>query len=278
MSLSLVAVRPVVAVFLAVAAASAATAAAALTPAVLALVRRTAGLLLALFQIFVFFLGISLVFFLFDDWLELRRRRGAQAGADHPHFGASRFTFRNRHHGDAVALLHLGPIAALGAPQVHCCLGRRVERDRRAFAFGRFVFDQAKSGQAGTGGRADQAGAVAVRAGTSGGLEHAGAQPLAAHLHQAEAGDTADLDTGAVVLQRLLHRLFDLPDVRSVLHVDEVDYDEAGHVAQPKLTRDLARCLEVGAERGRLDAVLLRGAPRVDVDRNQRFGRVDDEV
>src|SRR5690606_9612233 len=167
-SLGLVVTGPVVAVLLAVAATTAATTAAALTPAVIALVGRTAGTLLALFQLFVFFLWISLVFFLFDDRLELRRRRGARAGADHPHLGAFLFTFRNHLDGDAVALLDLGEIGALGVEQVHCCLGRSVERDRRAFAFGRFVFDQAKSGQAGTGGRADQAGAVAVRAGTSG--------------------------------------------------------------------------------------------------------------
>src|SRR5690606_41855547 len=41
---------------------------------------------------------------------------------------------------------------------------------------------------------------------------------------------------------------------------------------------DALPIFEVGVERGRLDAVLLRGAPRVDVDRNQRFGWVDDEV
>ena len=109
-------------------------------------------------------------------------------------------------------------------------------------------------------------------------FQHAGTQALAAHLHQAEAGDAADLDAGAVVLERVLHRLLDLTDVGAVLHVDEVDDDEPGHVAQAELAGDLARGLEVGVERRRLDAVLLGRAARVDVDRDQRLGRVDDDV
>src|SRR3546814_8386402 len=88
-----------------------------------------------------------------------------------------------------------------------------------------------------------------MRAGAGRGFEDAGPQPLAAHLHQAKAGDAADLDAGAVVLQRVLHRALDLADVRSVIHVDEVDHDQPRHVAQAKLARNLMRGLEVGAER-----------------------------
>jgi hypothetical protein len=36
--------------------------------------------------------------------------------------------------------------------------------------------------------------------------------------------------------------------VRLVLHVDEVDDDDAAEVAQPQLARDRDRRLEVGAE------------------------------
>ena len=117
-----------------------------------------------------------------------------------------------------------------------------------------------------------------MRAGLGRGFEHAGAQPLAAHLHQPEAGDAADLDAGAVVLQRLLHRLLDLADMAVLLHVDEVDDDQAGHVAQAQLARDLVRRLEVGGEGGLLDIVLARRAARVDVDRDQGLGRVDDQI
>jgi L-rhamnose isomerase len=81
---------------------------------------------------------------------------------------------------------------------------------------------------------------------TGGRLQHAGAQPLAAHLHQAEGGDAADLDAGAIVLQRLLHRLSRPSGRWTVVHVDEVDDDEARHVAQPQLARDLLRRFEIG--------------------------------
>ena len=100
-----------------------------------------------------------------------------------------------------------------------------------------------------------------MRAGAGGGLEHAGAQALAAHFHEAKGADSAHLDAGAVVLERLLHRLLDLADVGGVLHVDEVDDDEPGHVAQAQLPRDFPGRLEVGVERGCLDPVLLGGPP-----------------
>ncbi len=110
------------------------------------------------------------------------------------------------------------------------------------------VLDHAQRRKAGRRCGAHQAGAVAMRAGLGRSFEHAGAQALAAHFHQAEAGDAADLDAGAVVLQRLLHRLLDLTDVAVLFHVDEVDDDEAGHVAQAQLAGDLVRRLEVGGE------------------------------
>ncbi len=117
-----------------------------------------------------------------------------------------------------------------------------------------------------------------MRARTRGRFQNAGAQALAAHFHQAEAGDAAHLDTRAVVLERFLHRLLDLADVGAVLHVDEVDDDEARHVAQTKLAGDFLRGFEVGGDGGLLDAVLLGGAARVDVDRDERLGRVDDDI
>ena len=66
--------------------------------------------------------------------------------------------------------------------------------------------------------------------------------------------------------------------LRDFLHVDEVDDDQAGEVAQAKLTGDLVGRLEIGAERGVFDIVLARRAARVDVDRDQRLGLVDDDV
>ncbi len=117
-----------------------------------------------------------------------------------------------------------------------------------------------------------------MRAGAGGRLEHAGAQALAAHFHQAEAGNAADLDPRAVVLERVLHRAFDLADVGVVFHVDEVDHHQAGHVAQAELAGDFLRGFHIGRKRGLLDPVLLGRAARVDVDRDQRLGRVDHDI
>ena len=66
--------------------------------------------------------------------------------------------------------------------------------------------------------------------------------------------------------------------VALLVHVDEVDDDQAGEIAQPELPRDFFRCLEVGLERGVLDVVFAGGAAGIDVDRNQRFGLVDHDV
>ena len=175
-------------------------------------------------------------------------------------------------------MLDLGKIGALGVEHVDRGLLAGIERDDAALALGGFILDHAQRRKPGGRGGADKAGAIAMRAGAGGCLKHAGTQALAAHFHQAKARNAADLDARAVVFQRVLHRLFDFADVRPVFHVDEVDHDKAGHVAQAQLAGDFARGFEVGRYRGRLDAVFLGGTARVDVDRDQRLGGVDDQV
>ena len=90
--------------------------------------------------------------------------------------------------------------------------------------------------------------------------------------------DAAELDAGAVVLEVILEPLLDRTVVAVLLHVDEVDDDQAGKVAQAKLAGDFLGRLQVGVERRLLDRMLLGGAPGVDVDRDQRLGLVDDDV
>ncbi len=90
--------------------------------------------------------------------------------------------------------------------------------------------------------------------------------------------DAADLDAGAVVLEAILQLLLDGPVVAVLLHVDEVDDDQAGQVAKPQLASDLLGRLQIGLQRSVLDGVLLGGAAGVDVDRDQRLGLVDDDV
>ncbi|GJD75163.1 hypothetical protein CFIICLFH_3403 [Methylobacterium goesingense] len=127
-------------------------------------------------------------------------------------------------------------------------------------------------------GGADIARTAAMRAGEGGALQHAGADALAAHLQEAEGRDPADLDAGAIVLQALVELLLDGAVVALLVHVDEVDHDEAGEIAQAQLAGDLLGRLQVGAQRGVLDVVLAGRAARVHVDGDQRLRRVDDEV
>ncbi len=90
--------------------------------------------------------------------------------------------------------------------------------------------------------------------------------------------DAADLDARPVVAQRILEAVLDLAVVAPLLHVDEVDDDQAGEVAQLQLAGDLLGRLEVGVERRLLDGELARRLAGVDVDGDQRLGLVDDEV
>ena len=77
-------------------------------------------------------------------------------------------------------------------------------------------------------------------------LQHAGAQTLTAHFHQSKAGNTTDLNAGAIMLQRFFHCTLDFAGVRMMLHIDEVDDDKAGHIAQAQLTGNLARSFQIG--------------------------------
>ena len=58
--------------------------------------------------------------------------------------------------------------------------------------------------------------------------------------------DAAELDARAVVAQRILQPLLDGAVVALLLHVDEVDDDEAGEIAQPQLAGDFVGRFEVG--------------------------------
>ena len=112
--------------------------------------------------------------------------------------------------------------------------------------------------------------AVDVRAFGEGGL-----QTLAAHFHEAELADGAELHTGAVLAQRVAQAVFHFAAVLRLFHVDEVDDDQATQVTQTHLARDFVGSFQIGAGRGFFDVAALDGAGRVHVDRNQGFGVVD---
>ncbi len=126
--------------------------------------------------------------------------------------------------------------------------------------------------------RAHAAGAGAVLADVGRTFQDAGTAALAADLHQAEGRDLAHLHAGAVVLESILQLLLDGPVVLRLIHVDEVDDDQAGQVAQAELARGFLGGLEVGLEGGGLDVPLTRGAAGVHVDGDQGLGLIDHQV
>ena len=114
--------------------------------------------------------------------------------------------------------------------------------------------------------------------GLSRGLQHARTQTLAAHLQKAEARDASHLDTRPVGLELVLEALFDRGVVTPLVHVDEVDHDEARKVAQAQLAGHFLGRFQVGLERGFLDRAFLGGPARVHVDRHQRLGHANHDV
>ena len=109
-------------------------------------------------------------------------------------------------------------------------------------------------------------------------LQHALAATLARDFHQAELRDAAMLDAGAVNLQAILHLLFDGAIVLVLVHVDEVDHDEAREVAQAHLAAGFFGGFQVGAHGRLLDIAFLGRLARVHIDGDQGFGLVDHQV
>ena len=101
---------------------------------------------------------------------------------------------------------------------------------------------------------------------------------LAGDGDQAEIVELENLRWGAVGLQRLFERLHHLVAVLALVHVDEVDDDDAAQVAQANLADDLRDGIEVGLDDGVFEARRLADVlAGVDVDGDQRFGLVDDD-
>ena len=98
------------------------------------------------------------------------------------------------------------------------------------------------------------------------------------HFQQAEMRDSTDLDASAVVLERILQSTLHRAIVAALVHVNEVNDNEAGQISQAQLPGDFLGRLAIGLERGILDVMFASGASGVDVDRHQRFRLVDHDV
>ena len=90
--------------------------------------------------------------------------------------------------------------------------------------------------------------------------------------------DVTDLDARPVVLEAFLDAPLDHRVVALGLHVNEVDDDQPGQIAQPQLARSLIGSLQVGAQRGLFNVPFAGGTAGIHVDGDQRFGLVDHQV
>ena len=171
--------------------------------------------------------------------------------------------------------LQVGPLVVQDV-QGHGGRDAQVHRTRAVLAG--LDVDGAQGGQGRRFGRTDPPGALAAFADLGRAFDHAQAATLTADLHQAEARDAAHLDAGAVLGQGVLEGLLNRAVVLALVHVDEVDDDQTGQVAQAQLAGGLDGGFQVGLGRRGLDVALLGGAAGVHVDGDQGFGLVDDQI
>ena len=109
-------------------------------------------------------------------------------------------------------------------------------------------------------------------------FQHTRTQTLTRHFQQAETGDATHLNTCAVGFELVFQTFLDRRIVTALFHVDEVDDDETGQVAQTRLTGHFFGGFKVGLERGFLDRTFFRGATRVHIHRDKRLCHVDHDV
>ena len=167
-------------------------------------------------------------------------------------------------------------IVALFVEQEGGDINRHLGVDGCRVVLHRLFFKDAQDMQRGRFGAADVTGAGAARAGDVVGFGQCGTQALTREFHQAKTADLAGLHAGAVQTQAFAQAVFHLALVALAFHVDEVDDDEPPQVAQAQLAGDFFRRFEVGLEGGFLNVGTTRRTAGVDVDRDQRFGMVDD--
>mmetsp|Transcript_18163 Transcript_18163/g.28373 ORF Transcript_18163/g.28373 Transcript_18163/m.28373 type:complete len:697 (-) Transcript_18163:5201-7291(-) len=181
-------------------------------------------------------------------------------------------------HRQAIAGFDMGDVLALLVHQEIGDANRAFDQDLAGPATCAFLFDLTQDRQGQIVVRPDQAGAVTGRTGLCRGLDHARTQTLARHFHQAKAGNAAQLDARTVRLELFLHHLFDLGVVAPVIHVDEVNDDQARQIAQTQLARHLFGSLQVGLGRGFLDGAFFGRPTRVHVDGHKRLGDADHDI
>ena len=85
----------------------------------------------------------------------------------------------------------------------------------------------------------------AVRTLPTEGPVEAGSRPFPGQLDQPDIGHGQQLSSRRIGLELGLESLIQLETVGRILHVDEIDDDDAAEIAQPELPDDLAHRFEI---------------------------------
>lgn len=102
---------------------------------------------------------------------------------------------------------------------------------------------------------------------------------LSCDLHQSELRQRQDVVAGTVVLHVLAHALVEQLAVFRQIHVDEVDDDDASHVAQSELPCQFVGSAQVGFQCVLfLSVLLLSSCTAIHVHHVHGLGMFDDEV
>ena len=121
-------------------------------------------------------------------------------------------------------------------------------------------------------------GAVAVGTGFTEHLVETGPHAFARHFDETELRYLQNLGACPVMPQRLFqhleHELFMLVRV----HIDKINDDQAADISQAELAHNFVHGFEIRGEHRRRRIALANKPPGVDIDGNERFGVINDDI
>ncbi len=171
----------------------------------------------------------------------------------------------------------LHPVALL-VEQIRRDLDRQLGDNLSRPFLARFFANDAQNCQCKRFDAANRAESRASRAGLVARLAERWPQALTRHFHEAETRDFANLNSSPILVYGFAKSVFNFALIFLRTHVNKVDDDKTSEVTQPKLPSDFFRRFDVGVERSRFDVAAFGRACRVDVDRNQCLGMIDDDA
>ena len=166
---------------------------------------------------------------------------------------------------------------ALFIDEISGHIDRHFSDDLGGSIFANLFADESQDGECHRFYRADTADALAARTHFMARVREGWTQSLTRHLEQPKARQATDLDARAVHFHGIAQAILDSALILRLLHVDEVDDDQTADVADTQLPRDFVSGLEIGIGSGGFDVTTARGTRRVDIDRDERLGVVDDD-